>query len=165
MKKLLLAMSMFLAIGVFAQEINTAKSSISFKTKGAKGTLGELKGTVNFDESKLSDATFSVTVDPNTIDTGVKKRDDHLKNPDFFETTKYPTIKFDSKGVKKEGGKYVTTGKMNMHGVEKEAKIIFTYDASSKTFTGEMIVNPSDYSVGSGKKYDGVVVSIVCVIG
>lgn len=164
MKKFVLAFALFMTVGLSAQEINTAKSSISFKTTGAKGSLGNLKGTVHFDESKLSEATFNVTVDPNTIDTGVKKRDDHLKNPDFFETTKYPTIQFDAKGVNKDGDKYVTTGKMKMHGVEKEAKIIFTYDASKKTFTGEMMVNPSDYSVGKGKKYDGTTVEIIAVV-
>lgn len=160
----LLALTMVLGSFVlFGQDINSSKSTVNFKTKGAKGTLSNLDGKVTFDESDLANAVFDVTVNMSSINTGNEKRDDHLKTDDFFDVFTFPNAEFKSKGVTKVGDKYETKGMLNMHGFNKEATILFTYDASAKMFTGTMTVDASKHEVG-GKKHNAVEVSIVCYL-
>ncbi len=55
-----------------------------------------------------------------SIDTGIKKRDDHLRSAEFFNVTKYPEITFKSRSVKQtgpQGGDVL--GDLIMHGVTK----------------------------------------------
>ena len=66
-------------------------------------------------------ASVDATIDATTIDTGVTKRDEHLRSADFFDVAKYPTITFKSRKVESAGaGKLKVTGDLTMHGVTKE---------------------------------------------
>jgi polyisoprenoid-binding protein YceI len=66
-------------------------------------------------------ASVEATIDASTIDTGVDKRDEHLRSADFFDVAKYPTITFKSKTVEAAGaGRLKVKGDLTMHGVTKE---------------------------------------------
>jgi polyisoprenoid-binding protein YceI len=52
------------------------------------------------------------------------KRDEHLRQPDYFDTKQYPTIEFKSTSVKGIKGGYEVTGDFTMHGTTK--KITFS---------------------------------------
>src|SRR6218665_1871830 len=52
---------------------------------------GKLDLSDKFEKSKVS-----ISADIGSIDTGVTKRDDHLKSPDFFDVAKNPKMKFES---------------------------------------------------------------------
>jgi polyisoprenoid-binding protein YceI len=57
------------------------------------------------------------------VDTGIQKRDDHLRSPDFFNAKQFPTIKFVSKEVKKTDKGHEVTGDLTMHGVTKSITV------------------------------------------
>jgi len=62
-----------------------------------------------------------VTIDTASINTNVKKRDDHLRSADFFDVTKYPAMTFVSKKVVRSGKDTLkVTGDLTLHGVTKE---------------------------------------------
>jgi polyisoprenoid-binding protein YceI len=63
----------------------------------------------------------AATIQANSIDTDVEKRDTHLRSPDFFDAEKYPTITFESTGIDGQ----TLTGKFTMHGVTKEISMPF----------------------------------------
>ena len=44
-------------------------------------------------------------IDANSIRTGDQKRDEHLKIPDFFDVSKYPTLVFKSQKVERAEGR------------------------------------------------------------
>src|SRR5687767_1250190 len=44
----------------------------------------------------FADAVVEMTADINSIDTDNEGRDNHLKNADFFDAPKYPTMTFKS---------------------------------------------------------------------
>src|ERR1700759_210948 len=75
-----------------------SKSEVKFTIKNfglnTNGTLSGLKGTINFNSSNLSASSFNVTVEVNTINTGVDMRDSHLKKEEFFDAEKYQNISF-----------------------------------------------------------------------
>ena len=85
------------------------------------GTLGGFKGTCTTDDKDEARLVgCDMTIDANTINTNNEKRDAHLKNPDFFDTAKHPTITFKSKKAIKKGSHWELTGDLTMHGVTKE---------------------------------------------
>ncbi|OGR91894.1 MAG: hypothetical protein A2992_08265 [Elusimicrobia bacterium RIFCSPLOWO2_01_FULL_59_12] len=54
------------------------------------------------------------------IDTGIQKRDGHLRNADFFDAAKYPALTFKSTHVTGiNGSKAKLHGDLTMHGVTK----------------------------------------------
>ena len=64
---------------------------------------------------------------PLSIDTGVEKRDEHLRTEDFFEVAKHPTITFVSKKVAPAGkGRLKVTGDLTIYGVTKEVVLDVT---------------------------------------
>ena len=55
-----------------------------------------------------------------SIDTGIKKRDDHLRSPEFFNVAKYREITFKSRSVKQTGPQSGDImGDLTLHGVTK----------------------------------------------
>jgi polyisoprenoid-binding protein YceI len=85
-----------------------------------RGDFSKVQGLVVFDPKDAATSHVEITIDANSINTGEPQRDGHLKSPDFFDTHKYPTLKFVStKVVKQAGGKYLLAGNLTMHGVTK----------------------------------------------
>ena len=66
----------------------------------------KVEGTVDFDPGDIAATSVSVTVDPNSVNTGVEALNKHMKSGDMFDTGKFPTITFSSTGA-------VQTGKQN----------------------------------------------------
>ena len=58
-----------------------------------------------------------------SIDTGIKKRDQHLMAPDFFDAAKYPTITFKSKSVK---SKDIVIGDLTIRDVTREVELKYS---------------------------------------
>ena len=86
-----------------------------------KGSFSNVTGKVTFNNSKTNPFLLEITIESASIDTGVEKRDTHLKSPDFFNVNKYPAIHFISKKVTSiRQGIYEIIGDLSMHGVTKE---------------------------------------------
>lgn len=53
-----------------------------------------------------------------------EKLDAHLKNEDFFDVEKFPTLTFKSTSIRSSGGRdYEATGDMTIHGVTKSVTL------------------------------------------
>lgn len=142
-----------LCISGKAQSINTENSIVSFSVRNmglntVKGNFKGMNGQINFDPNNLDASIFDVYIDANTIDTGSAKRDQHLKNEDFFEVEKYPSICFKSTKITKTKSAYSTKGLLSMHGVSKNVEILFTYNDGE--LVGHFKVNRFDYNIGTG---------------
>ncbi|WP_425077765.1 YceI family protein [Psychroserpens sp. S379A] len=154
MKKLALLLTVFFVASIStlqSQTINESKSKVKFHITGGgffkvKGTFTGMKGDFNFDASALKDANFNICIDASTVNTKNKKRDAHLKDPDFFDVVQYPNICFKSSSVSKTNEGYIVKGKLTILEVTKDVEIPFTFN--NKTFTGSLIVNRFDYNLG-----------------
>ena len=69
------------------------------------GEWTEISGTLEFDPSNVSATSAQITINPDSIHTGVVALDDHLKSSDFFDIKKYPKITFTSTGAVQTGAK------------------------------------------------------------
>ena len=82
--------------------------------------IGISDGTLVFDEKDPAKSSVDVTMPLSNLDTHVPALDKHLKEPDFFDADKYPTITFKSTSVQPLGNKkYKVTGDLTVHGVTK----------------------------------------------
>ena len=86
-----------------------------------RGEFTGITGSVNYDPKNPTRATAEVTIDCNTVNTGVAKRDAQLKTADFFDVAHYPVMKFKSKTIKKAGnGKLRVTGDLTINTITQE---------------------------------------------
>lgn len=105
--------------------IDPEHSSIQFKVShlglvDVKGIFRKYQGTVTLDEKDIAKSSVNVTIETASVDTGVEKRDEHLRTDDFFDAAKHPTITFVSKKVTPAGkGKLEVNGDLTICGVTK----------------------------------------------
>ncbi len=65
-------------------------------------------------------SSVSARIQVSSIDTGIKKRDDHLRSAEFFNVAKYREITFKSRSVKQTGPQSGNImGDLTLHGVTK----------------------------------------------
>ena len=123
----LAAFTLVAALPVMAADYNidTAHSSVTFQIKHlaiskVKGAFTDFTGSFSYDPAKPEASSAVVVIQMASVDTGNEKRDEHLRNPDFFEVDTYPTMTFKSTSVKmKDDEEGQVTGNLTMHGVTK----------------------------------------------
>ena len=119
-----------LALPVFASAsvwtIDPDHSNVGFKVRhlmvsNVKGSFDKHTGSVDINDKDITKSKVEVSIDTNSINTNVQKRDQHLRSPDFFDVAKFPTMTFVSKKVAKAGNdKLKVTGDLSLHGVTRE---------------------------------------------
>ena len=106
--------------------IDPDHSNVQFKIRhlmiaNVKGVFGKVKGAVRIDEKDMSKSAVDVTIEIDSINTGVAKRDAHLKSVEFFDAAKYPTMSFVSRKVTQSGkGKLKVLGVLSIHGISRD---------------------------------------------
>lgn len=111
--------------GASTWNIDPEHTSVGFKVRhlmvsNVKGVFGKVSGIINLDDQDLSRSSVTATIETASIDTGVAKRDAHLKSPDFLDVAKYPTMTFVSTGVVRgSGSTFKLAGNLTLHGVTK----------------------------------------------
>ena len=87
-------------------KIDSAHSTIAFKVRHmlgtARGHFAKFRGTIEVDREHPEQSTVTVTIDAASIDTGIAKRDEHLRR-ELFNVGKYPEITFKSRRAKQTG--------------------------------------------------------------
>ena len=142
MKRIVASISTIIALALptfaFAStwNIDPDHSNVGFKVRhlmvsNVKGSFDKHTGIVEINDKDITKSKVEVSIDTNSINTNVKKRDDHLRSADFFDVAKYPTMTFVSKKVAKSGkDKLKVTGDLTLHGVTKE--VVLDVEGPSK---------------------------------
>lgn len=100
-------------------------SAVQFKVKhlmisNVKGVFEKVSGILNLDDKDITKSRVDVTIEAASINTNIKKRDDHLRSADFFDVAKHPTITFTSTKVEKAGAnKLKVTGNLTIKGTTR----------------------------------------------
>lgn len=127
----LLTLAALLAAPAAAAEtygVDLVHSSVVFRVRHmdvsySYGRFNKFSGSFTLDEADPGKSRFEFEVDVDSIDTANEKRDLHLKSPDFFNATEFPTIKFTSKSVKRSGDALEVTGDLTLHGKTREITV------------------------------------------
>ena len=139
--------------------IDSAHSSVAFSVKHlmiskVRGSFSGFSGTVTVPEDRLA-TSIEVTIDPATVNTADANRDAHLKTGDFFDTEKFPSWTFVSKGIRVDGNDYVLSGDLTMRGVTKPVDLEVEFEGVSKDpwgntkagFSAQGEVNRKDFGM------------------
>jgi len=136
------------------------------------GRFNKVDGSFSFDPANVGASTLKVGIDVNSIFTADKKRDDHIKSPDFFSAKLFPRITLESTAVRAgaKANTYVVTADLTIRGVKKTLTIELTKTGEGKDpwggerigFEGSFVVNRLDFGVsympdGLGKEVTIVV--------
>jgi polyisoprenoid-binding protein YceI len=143
MKKTVLSLAFLLIAGfAFSQstnwKIDNSHSNVTFEIdhmviSTVTGKFQEFEGVIKSDKADFSDADISFTIQAASVNTNNEKRDDHLRNEDFFNVPVYPEITFVGKKLTPESGKnYKLVGDLTMHGVTKEVELDVKYNGTVK---------------------------------
>ena len=153
-----------LSAGTWA--IDLLHSSINFSVRHLM--VGKIHG--RFDQfggaiTVADDGTPSVTaeVDVNSLYTGNEQREEHIKAPDFFDATQFPTATFVSTAVRADGDDYALDGDFTLKGVTKPVTMTLVFNGTSPGmgrgevagFEASVVLSRKDFGVGPEMPLDG----------
>jgi polyisoprenoid-binding protein YceI len=136
-----------------------AHSSVEFGIKHllittVTGRFADVEGVVEVDAS--GPAKASATIRAESVDTNQPQRDEHLRSPDFFDSSGFPELRFESNRIEQvDGNRFRVRGEMTIKGttreIELEAELTglnrdpLGNDRLGLTIRGQL--DPNDYGV------------------
>lgn len=122
-----------------------------------RGQFNNVAGTVYFDPQNIANSSVELTIETSSVATGIQKRDEHLKSPDFLDVDKYPEISFKSVRIGSvEGNHASVTGDLTLHGVTRQITVDSEFsgpvkdpfgDGLSIGFTASTTINREDFGM------------------
>ena len=122
-----------------------------------RGQFNKITGNVYYDPSDIGASSVEMTIAVSSLFTGIQKRDEHLKSPDFFDAEKYPVITFTSTKIETLGhSRAKVIGNLTIHGISRSVILEVEYSGPVKDpfgsgmsmgFTAETAINIEDYSI------------------
>lgn len=165
MKRLITALIFLTSIVPFnswaeTYNIDPAKSTIEFKVRNmgimnVTGTFDKFRGTVFVDDKDVSKSKVDVSIETASINTGINRRDNHLRSNDFFDVDKFPTMTFVSTRIEGSSGKLKLIGNLTIKGVTKSVELHVdgpqTVSGSQRrTASAVATINRQDFGVSWG---------------
>ncbi|MCS7187455.1 MAG: YceI family protein [Armatimonadota bacterium] len=144
----ILSIAISFAFAADTYEVDPAHSFVIFRCLNVAqansvfvyGRFTDIKGRIVADKD-LAKSSVEITINAESLDTGVPERDKHLKSPDFLNTRQFPTITFRSKKVEAAGkNRYRVTGDLTLHGVTRPITITVTKVGEGKNFKGVSVI-------------------------
>ena len=125
-----------------AYKFDSSGSTIGFTVHQFLGTtqgkFASFSGKIDVDREHPENSSVTAQIDVRSIDTRIKKRDDHLRSPEFFNVEKFPQMTFRSRSVKQTGPQSGDIlGDLTMHGVTRpvtlHVKLLTPINETSQT--------------------------------
>jgi polyisoprenoid-binding protein YceI len=158
-------------IDAYVFEVDPAHSEISFSIRhmalsSIRGHFTQFEGTFNFDpKNPTKNTLLSGKITANSIDTRNKKRDDHLRSADFFDTENHPDITFKSVTVSTDpmmSDMLYISGDLTIHGITRAVSTtaVLSGPITEKSgivrigLSGEFSINRQDFGIVWNKTLD-----------
>lgn len=126
------------------------------------GRFMDYSGFVEMDSDAKTFKTVEATINTASVNTNQEKRDAHLRNADFFDVKKFPTMTYKLKNYKKQGDGYMAVGDLTLRGVTKEITLVGIFNGVTKDpwgntragFNAEGKLNRKDFGMIWNKTLD-----------
>ena len=134
--------------------LDAARSEIGLRSKSmwglvpVKGVFRDVTGSGTV--SAAGDVTGTVTVAAASVDTKMKKRDEHLRSADFFNVASTPDITFTAEQVTPSGEGVTIAGALTVAGRTRPASFaarVTALDGTQVDLDGELQVNRTDFGL------------------
>lgn len=134
-------------------KVDVARSFVHFRSKMLFTTVAGSFGRMNLESldfswnPRLLRGRMSVEID--SLDTGIAKRDTHLKEEDFFWVERYPNAIVDVSGIYEDKGQHFARISVEIRGVRKDflIPVTLTVDWATIQGKGELTLNRRDFGV------------------
>lgn len=119
-------------------EVDPDHSSVEFSVthlmiNKIKGVFEQFEAVLSFDPNDVTTLGIQASIEANSITTRQRQRDEHLKSDEFFHTTKYPAITFQSTNCVLAGKRqYELAGNLTLHGVTKPITFHTVFEGFNK---------------------------------
>jgi polyisoprenoid-binding protein YceI len=124
--------------------IDKSHSSVGFRVRhlgisNVNGAFTDYDATLQFDPADLRTLKATATIRVASINTGIERRDNHLRSADFFEAERYPEIRFVSKAVRNvRGNRFQLVGDLTIKGITKEVVLDVEFLGTAQGMQGEL---------------------------
>jgi polyisoprenoid-binding protein YceI len=137
-----------------AWTLDPSRSQVRLRSKSmwglvtVKGVFGQVAGSGTVSEAGAASGT--ITVASASVDTKMKKRDEHLKSADFFDAANHPSITFTADEIRPSGPGVTITGSLTVR--DRTRPLSFDAQVASSeggevTLDGEVQVNRADFGL------------------
>jgi polyisoprenoid-binding protein YceI len=140
--------------------LDPSRSNIRLKSKSVwglvkvNGVFGQIEGAGTV--SAAGQATGTITVASASIDTKLKKRDEHLRSADLFDVANHPSITFTADEIRPSSPSspstpgVTVTGRLSVRGYERPVSFdaqVSSSAGSEVTLDGEVQINRADFGL------------------
>lgn len=138
-----------------------ANWSVRHVVAKASGTFNEITGNISIDRENLANSSVDAKINVLSVNSGLAKRDAHIKEKDYLNAGKFSEMHFVSTKIDaKNANEGVMTGKFTMNGVTKEIALPFKvlgfgndpWGGERSGFEAKTTLKASDYGFGWGLK-------------
>ena len=133
--------------------LDTTASSVGFQAKVAFG----MKVNGRFDRydsaitvgPSVAESAIEAVIWTDSVDTGIKLRDEHLRAENVFATARFPTLEFRSTAVVETPTGLNVSGTLRVRDITQSV----TFEASRSTtpgpprYTAAIVVSPKEYGI------------------
>jgi len=154
-----------------AWELDAGHSSVGFVVRHlgiskVRGKFATFNATIKASEKDGKIVSVQAEADVNSVDTGIKKRDDHLRAPDFFDAKKFPKMMLKTKRITWKGDDVIIVADLTIKGVTKTVEFKGEYLGSQKANFGtpqlragyslKGVINRQDFGLSFNAIAEGV---------
>ena len=126
------------------------------------GHFTDYQGFIDMDAEAGTVKAIEATIKTASVNTNHEKRDAHLRNPDFFDVEKYPTMTYKMKSYKKTAEGYQAVGELTLRGTTKDITLTGNFNGVAKDplgnlragFNAEGKLNRKDFGMVWSKTLD-----------
>jgi polyisoprenoid-binding protein YceI len=133
--------------------LDTAASSVGFQAKAAFGM--KVNGRFDRCESAITvgpsaaESAISAVIWTDSVDTGIKLRDEHLRADNVFATARFPTLEFRSTAVVETPTGLDVTGTLRVRDISGSVTFHATRSAAAgpPRYNATVVVSPKEYGI------------------
>ena len=159
---------LFFTVALAEYKVDKKNSSVGFIAcchafvSDVNGIFKKYKAQVSVGANQKIQSV-SAEIQADSVDTDNKRRDKHLRNEDFFDVKKHPTITFESTKFEYSGEQILATGKLTIKAITKEVKFKGQLLSSSKdkiVLEGTTTINKNDFGISFSKVKEEITLKI-----
>lgn len=147
-------------------KVDSDHSRIAFSVphlmiSSVEGTFTMADGSIDL-KPNFTDSKVTVKVETDSIETGVDKRDEHLRSSSFFDTSKFPVMTFVSTKIEGARDHFQLTGELTIKGITRTITfdthyigvIAVGYGDDKAAFIGKAKVNRKEFDISWNKNIE-----------